>query len=211
MVVEKKRTKKVRLREKKSYLLRRFFALRARREPFRQSTQHLFFNIVCDNNTDFFFYAERTRKKKKRVREREREKFFDAREDDHQKRKKRERRGAARSKTFPSLSLSLQFFFLTSLPLFVSISREKRTTEKTRESPRRRRERDFLLSLSPVSSRGGCRHSQNDEQKKEEESIFFFSGKLNWSIKELTNTNIIAAKVRERRRREDDQGVYRGE
>ena len=211
-MVEKKRTKKVRLREKKSYLLRRFFALRARREPFRQSTQHLFFNIVCDNNTDFFFYAE-TRKKKKRVRERERKKrkFFDAREDDHQKRKKRERRGAARSKTFPSLSLSLQFFFLTSLPLFVSISREKRTTEKTRESPRRRRERDFLLSLSPVSSRGGCRHSQNDEQKKEEESIFFFSGKLNWSIKELTNTNIIAAKVRERRRREDDQGIYRGE
>ena len=47
--VEKKRTKTVRLREKKSYLLRRFFALRARREPFRQSTQHLFFNIVCDS------------------------------------------------------------------------------------------------------------------------------------------------------------------
>ena len=42
-VREEKNEKKVRPRERKSYLLRRFFALRARREPFRQSTQHLFF------------------------------------------------------------------------------------------------------------------------------------------------------------------------
>jgi len=108
-----------------------------------------------------------------RVKKKERKFFFTTREKTTKKKKKREKRGRALENylSFPLSPVLLPHILFS---LFVSVSREKRTTEKTRESPRRReRERDFLLSL--VSSRGGCRHPQTDEQKKEEESIFFFS------------------------------------
>ena len=136
--------------------------------------QHRFFFFLCGKGKGAL--ETKTRELSRRA--------ADKREKSKKKREKR--RGRALSKTFPSLSpVLLPHIIAVSFCLY--LEREKNDREDARIAEKKKRERDFLLS--PVSSREGCRHSQNDEQKKKEEEsiiIFFFGlGKLNWSIRNL--------------------------
>ena len=153
-----------------------------------------FFLILCVfwQTTPIFFFFMRKRKRSTRDENSraEQESSWQARKIE---KKEREEEGprALENFSFPLSSSSSSHHRC----LFLSLSREreKNDREDARIAEKKKRERDFLLS--PVSSREGCRHSQNDEQKKEEEEsiIFFFrSRKIELEHKELTNTKIVS-------------------
>jgi len=124
--------------------------------------QHRFFFFLCGKGKGAL--ETKTRELSRRA--------ADKREKSKKKREKR--RGRALSKTFPSLSpVLLPHIIAVSFCLY--LEREKRTTEKTRESPRRRRERETFFSLPFHRARGVDIHKTTSRKRKKKRASFFFS------------------------------------